>query len=142
MSRQPIGLTRRQVLLGALSAFIVGCSDAGRYFAVGSQSDSARLRGAWPKLIADPAAAARLGRIYLAAHPEYQTADSLLSDIEQSLFHYDAEAARQGDSDRVAKAIKGLVSSEYKRDDVVSLSGWIVSATEARLYGLAAMGAI
>jgi hypothetical protein len=135
-------LTRRQVLLGALSAFIVGCTDIELDVAIESQSDTANLRNALPSLVGDPAAAARLGQTYLTAHPEVQTADALLNGIERALLQRDAEALEQMDGHRVITAIKERVASEYAHGDVESVAGWILSVTEARLYGLAAMGTI
>jgi hypothetical protein len=142
MSEQPVDLTRRQVLLGALSAFIVGCTDVELDVATELQFGTVKLTDTLSNLIANPDATARLGRSYLDAHPEYQTADALLNAIDQALIQHDAEAAQQMDSHRVAEAIKKLVASEYTHGDVESVAGWILSVTEARLYGFAAMGTI
>lgn len=135
-------LTRRQVLLGTLSAFIVGCSDAWRNVTTESQSGSGTLIKALQNLIADSDAAASLGRAYLDAHQKYQTVDTLLNDIHRALLQHDADAAKQIDSDRVATALMEQVASEYAHGHVESVAGWLLSITEARIYGLAAMGAI
>ncbi len=142
MSEQPVDLTRRQVLLGALSTLIVGCSAEWRNIITAPQSASIHLRDALPNLVGDPAAAARLGQTYLAAHPEYRTADDLLNAIERTLLQHDAGALKQMDSDHVATAIKERIASEYAQNEVESVAGWIVSETEARLYGLTTMGVI
>lgn len=74
-------------------------------------------------------AASRIGKRYLAAHPEEQSADQILGAIAATV---------QGrlDFDGVSAAIK----SDYVRGETVLVDGWIISRSEARVYALAALG--
>ena len=139
MSKRPFSSTRRRVLLGALSVLISGCLYRGPDSPGKSRANLAWSEEALPKLIGDHEAAARIGREYLAMFAEQPSADSLLIAIEAALREQDAGASLV-DSGRVAHVIKKKVAMEYMRGEVVSVAGWILSVTEARLYGLAAIG--
>ena len=92
------------------------------------------------KTIADQQSAARLGRAYLDAHREYRQCHALLTDIERTLIRQDASVSLTADSAQTASALQRLVRKEYARGEVVSVAGWVLSKTEARLYALVAPG--
>ncbi|HSG11760.1 MAG TPA: hypothetical protein VLB10_08455 [Gammaproteobacteria bacterium] len=137
MSRQLFDPTRRR-LLGALALLLAGCSDVKHRIATGIQPDAT---GPWERFLlmaGDRLAAANIGRHYLAAHPAQATAGSLVDSIGQALFRQHGETAGRMDSARLAHALRELVVREYTDGRVVTVSGWVLSITEARLYGLAA----
>lgn len=88
------------------------------------------MPAAWlDEVIGNLEAASRIGKLYMAAHTEEQTADRILDEIATTV---------QGrlDFDGVSAAIK----SDYVRGETVSVDGWIISRSEARVYALAALG--
>lgn len=120
-------LSRRHFLLMALASLTAGCSS----------TDNAAPT--WlPHVIGDPEAAARLGRAYLAVHPEYYRSDMLVTDIQQALSRFDTSAAATENLRQTVAALQQLVRHEYAQGEVEAVSGWILSVTEARLYALAA----
>jgi hypothetical protein len=91
------------------------------------------------KSIGDRQSAARLGRAYLDAHPETRHCHALLTDIERTLQKQDATVSLTTDADQTASALQALLRKEYAHGEVVSVAGWVLSETEARLYALVAM---
>jgi hypothetical protein len=91
------------------------------------------------KTIADRQSAARIGRTYLDAHPEIRQCHTLITDIEQTLKRQDTSVSLTADADQTASALQRLLRKEYAHGEVVSVAGWVLSKTEARLYGLVAM---
>jgi hypothetical protein len=87
----------------------------------------------------DPNATSRLGKAYLSTHPEEGDTEVIMRLIDESLDRLPGlEPARLEQPAQVAEALKRLVRTDYIQDDVVSLQGWILSRTEARLYALTA----
>jgi hypothetical protein len=129
-------LSRRRFLLMALASLTTACSDTDHSASAGNAGAGA----AWlAQIIGDPEAAARLGRVWLAMHPEYDRGDTLVTDIQKALTKYDASTAFSKNPQRTAAALQQLVREEYIHDEVQTVDGWILSITEARLYGLAAL---
>ena len=131
-------LSRRQVLLAASASLIAGCATNARY-------RSAVLRrtvGPEPEwlghLVGDRDAAARLGRAYLDAHPEYRQGNRLMSALEKALPRQ-APIPEPQRSAVFAGALQRQVSREYARGEVEVVSGWVLSITESRLYAFAAL---
>lgn len=121
-------LSRRRFLLMALASLTAGCSS----------TDNAGPT--WlPQVIGDPEAAARLGRAYLAVHPEYYNSNMLVTDILQALARYDANAAATKNLQQTVAALQQLVRHEYAQGEIETVTGWVLSITEARLYALAAI---
>lgn len=131
------GCTRRTFLLSALS----GLTAAG----VGTQGDLlAAVRPApcpepaWlAQLVPHREPAARIGRAYLEAYPGYRHCDLLLAEIEQTLKKH--HAPEKLSPEITAATLQRVINREFAQDDVVSVDGWILSFTEARLYALVAL---
>jgi hypothetical protein len=131
--------TRRTFLLSALFSLTAGGFGSNRYSLADSKPEP-RVEPPWLwKTIADRQSAARLGQAYLDAHPEYHQYNALLTDIEQTLKRQDASISVTAGAEQTASALQRLLGKEYARDDVVSVAGWVLSRTEARLYALVAM---
>ena len=131
--------TRRTFLLSALLSLTAGGFGSSRY----SLADSGPEPCAEPpwlrKTIVDRQYAARLGRAYLDSHPEYRHCRTLIRDIERTLKRQDTSVSLTANADQTASALQRLLRKEYERGEVVSVAGWVLSKTEARLYGLVAM---
>jgi ABC-type glycerol-3-phosphate transport system substrate-binding protein len=139
MSAGNMRLSRRRFLLMALASLTAGCSSTD-HFAPGRTTGNAGAEPVWlTQVIGDPEAAARLGRAYLAAHPEYHRSDTLVAGIQQALARYDASATITNDPQQTVAALQQLVRHEYAHGEAEAVDGWILSITEARLYALAAL---
>ncbi len=101
----------------------------------GSQPD-----GLLKILVPDTEAAARLGRVYLAAHPTELDLQRLVDGV---LRRQDLPATADAiDSTPEAVLIaraRRVVVDDYLAGRVVNIDGWVLSITEARLYALAAL---
>ncbi len=132
-------LSRRHFLLMALASLTAACSDNDDSATVSKAGNPSAEPGWLGHIIGDPEAAARLGRVWLAMHPEYDRGDTLVTDIQKALTKYDTSTAFSKNPQRTAAALQLLVREEYIHDEVQTVDGWILSITEARLYGLAAL---
>jgi hypothetical protein len=116
------------VMAGALAA--AGCGDQG---AGASRESAAALPPAWLEgAVGNTAAAARLGQLYLEAHPAEQELNTLIAGIDAAL----APALETGATDTAAvlAALRRAVKDDYIHSRVASLQGWLLSRTEARVY--------
>ncbi len=139
MIAESIRLSRRRFLLMALASLTAACSDTDHSASVGKAGNTGAEPVWLAHIIGDPEACARLGRAYLAAHPEYYRGDTLVADIQRALAKYDESAVFTRDPQRTVTALQLLVREEYIRGEVEAVTGWILSITEARLYALAAL---
>jgi hypothetical protein len=130
--------TRRTFLLTALLGLTVGGLAASRSPA-GTAPDPC-VEPRWShKTIGDRQSAARIGRAYLDLHPNYRRCHRLIADIEKALKRQDASFSLTADAEQTGSALQRLVRKEFTRGEVVSVAGWVLSGTEARLYALTAM---
>lgn len=131
--------TRRTFLLSALLSLTAYGFGSNRYSLANSGPEPC-VEPPWLwKTIADRQSAARIGRAYLDAHPEIRQCHTLITDIEQTLKRQDTSVSLTADADQTASALQRLLRKEYAHGEVVSVAGWVLSKTEARLYGLVAM---
>lgn len=131
--------TRRTFLLSALLSLPAGAFGAQRYSLANTEPEPC-VEPRWLReTVADQKSAARIGRAYLDAHPEYRQCHMLITDIERTLKRHDASVFPTADAVQTASALQRLVRREYVRGEVVSVAGWVLSKTEARLYALVAM---
>lgn len=128
--------TRRTFLLAALGGVAAGLS---RYSLANNQPEACVQTSWLRESIADKDAAAELGRTYLEAHPRHRRCRALIADIEQALRKEGISVFSENDTDRIITALQRVVRREYRHDEVVSVAGWVLSNTEARLYALAAL---
>jgi ABC-type sugar transport system substrate-binding protein len=134
------GLTRRRFLqsvaAGLAGAGIIGCDTSPPDTAVDTAGGPEWLA----KISADQEAAARLGRAYLETRPAENDRTALVERIEAALSRQTAAGStRPADPTALADALQQVVRKEYSRDAVVPVDGWVLSVTEARLYGLFAV---
>jgi choline dehydrogenase-like flavoprotein len=90
-------------------------------------TDADRLRAA----IANPASAAALGRAYLARFPGEADRDRIAAAILASLA---APPAR--DASALRAPVRARIRGDFRAGATVTLDGWILSRTEARLAAL------
>jgi hypothetical protein len=128
--------TRRTFLLSALLSLTAGSIGNNRYSLADSGAESC-LEPLWlRKIITDRQAAARLGRAYLDTRPAYRHCPALITDIEQTLKTEGASISAMSHAEQTASVLQAVLSKEYRNDEVVSVAGWVLSETEARLYAL------
>jgi hypothetical protein len=133
------GCTRRAFLLAVLAGVTGGATLTNRY----------SLAAASPEVCGPPAwlagitgrrdAVVRLGQTYLKTRPAEQDSDVLAAAIDRALAsELAADARAAADPLQVIAALRRVVRAEYARGEVVRVAGWVLSTTEARLYGLQA----
>ena len=133
-----LAVTRRYSRRSFLLTFAASLASAGVYGCqTGPVSNTEAVSGSRPAwlidIIGDQAAAARLGSAYLETHPEEKSIATLLRQLEKAVAR--DSAATTGS----IVALQHRVRTDYARNTVVSVNGWVLSITEARLYGLVAM---
>ncbi len=103
----------------------------------GSDTPPAISSGALIATLSDPAAARQLGQRYLAEHPGEQDVNRL---VDQLLARLSAQQGRVP-TDRIAlqQAFTALIQHEYISAPLLSVDGWLLAPSEARLYALAAL---
>jgi hypothetical protein len=89
-------------------------------------------------ILAAPAAAARLGAAYLAAHPDEADMEVLVQQLSRALV--ERTGAFPKTRAAMLSALTALVAEEYVTATPVRADGWLLAPSEARLYALAAMG--
>jgi hypothetical protein len=91
-------------------------------------------------LVPDIAAASRLGRAYLTAHPAELDLQRLIDGVLGSLRLPGGADAIDSTPEAVLIArVRRFVIDDYLAGRVVDVDGWVLSITEARLYALAAL---
>jgi hypothetical protein len=125
---------RRQVL-GGLSVAAVGMACWPRVADARFENTLAeRLVG----VFREPARAARVGRVYLAAHPEAGNVDWLTADLVGDLRQRGCAPERSSCAS-LRTALSRQVHEDFTGGRVVQVDGWFLSATEAKLCGMAAL---
>lgn len=111
-----------------LVAWVAGC---------GGESALARLLSGF---FADPESARAVGREYLelaADEPDANTVLDRLAGPQRQQW----EALAASDPERLVQALRLQHRSDFARERVVAVRGWVLSETEARLCALAALAA-
>jgi len=127
-------IPRRQ-LLGALSGATIALANWPRLAFAGSAPTLAnRLVGA----LRQRGSAAAVGRAFLAAHPAAAEIERLTADLADDLCRHDCAAGRTSPAGLRA-AFSHQVREDFATGRVTQVDGWILSLTEVRLCGLAAM---
>ena len=130
----PVG--RRRFLLGVVAALfapltaLLGMRERG----AAASERLAACRG----LFSDRRSAGELGRRYLAQHPgeadPFRLAETVFSEWAP------AEARAAASSRAVLRELLGeRRRSDFRRGDVVSIGGWVLSRTECRVCAIAAL---
>ena len=82
--------------------------------------------------------AAAVGRAYLAGHPDEGAIDHLVTELRAALRQCDCDPDC-ADLSTLRVATSRLVKEDFARSRVVRVDGWVLSRSEARLCGLAAL---
>jgi hypothetical protein len=132
---------RRRKFLGALAlggTFWTAWAGQARAWlpAAGGSPAAARLLA----VLARPDSAAVVGRAYLARYPAEADRDRLAARLDQALRCQDCDPARAR-TDQLRAALAGRTRADFAAARVVVVDGWVLSETEARLCGLAALSA-
>jgi hypothetical protein len=126
--RQSMGRHDRRVFLAR--ALVLG-SAAGAALLLGRCGGPARMSPAeLADLLAGNEAVKRLGRDYLAAHAQESTEAGLMEALAST---------GGGESLASPEALALQIRKDYEEGRTVSISGWVLSRTEARLCALAAV---
>ncbi|WP_462322084.1 hypothetical protein [Halochromatium sp.] len=93
--------------------------------------------GALLAALSDPTAAGWLGRRYLSELPQDQDTNRLIDQLSTAI------ALHQGrvpvHSPELQKALVSLIQYEYVAAPLLTVDGWLLAPSEARLYALAAL---
>jgi hypothetical protein len=131
-------LTRRRFLAGAATA-------TGGVAAVALRPWRALVRVVEPtaaarlaSLFAHPDSARAVGVRYLADAGTGSTIDDLVDEVAAGIPGGRAAIARAGDEE-LREHLSSQIREEFGAGSVVDVRGWVLSATEARLYAIAAL---
>ena len=83
-----------------------------------------------------PETAARLGAAYMESTPAEATLSSILRGLFSDVPKLADMAAGNGEKE-LSRTLELAISADFERGDVVSIDGWIIARTEARLSALA-----
>jgi hypothetical protein len=115
-------------MLGALGVGLSACTP--------TDTDN----NSWLELVSPyPQQAAKLGRIYLALHPEEENREVLLSKVDVALQAISG-TSNSTETNRTFEALDQAVRNDYKLGHLVIVDQWVLARTEARLYALFALG--
>lgn len=135
-------VTRRRVILALLLGLVAGRApgladtvDHPTVAPVELPPWLARLRG-------ERDATARLGEAYLRAYPAERSLAVLLAAIEEAIGAQRRSNGAAGDALAALEQLQRAVRDDYVRGEVVSVDGWLVSRTEARVYAVIALHAV
>lgn len=121
--------TRRLIMIASGAAFALRALGAR---GPGTPAEAAtRLRA----LVGDPGSARVVGRAYFAAHPAEATPERVARELVRSLGLEDGSLVAEDDASlrsRMARQIR----ADFAQGKIVSVGGWVLARTEARLCGL------
>jgi len=132
--------TRRSFLLTALA----GVLGAGTLAACSAPTDTGNAFQKWSAWLlgnnANHDAVVRLGKACLQAYPADGDKHVLLAQIDKVIMaNLEAGTPESASLLQVGAALERAVRAEYADDKVVAVAGWVLSATEARLYAAVAL---
>ena len=125
----------RRRLFGAVALSTLSMLSSGSQAAPQPENACERMRKKLVSLLNDPESARKIGTLYLRLPterlaPPLELAETTLAEMGEDAHR---EAIRHYIAARIRRELRDL--------QVISLDGWIMSETEARLCGLAAGGA-
>lgn len=132
---------QRRHLLGALSSATIALAcwprlALGRLESRPAPSLAYRLVGA----LRQQASATRVGRAFLRAHPAEADVGRLTASLADDLCGQACDPASAGSSPAgLRAAFARQVRADFTTGRVTRVDGWVLSVTEARLCGLAAL---
>jgi hypothetical protein len=125
-----MSLSRRTILFAAAGAFSLGAPSLGTA-ATPSAATLLRLRA----LMRPRASARALGLAYLAQFPEEREPAALARFLLPELAPSEAAMARLDDH-QLRNRVAARQRADFAEGRIVSLGGWLLSRTEARLAAL------
>jgi hypothetical protein len=84
------------------------------------------------------AAAGEIGRAYLRAHPSEADPERLVAEITGDWEQGPAELDRLG-RDELRLRLREQIRTDFAEGRTVLVDGWMLAASEARLFGLSAL---
>jgi hypothetical protein len=91
-------------------------------------------------VLRDPASAARVGRVYLEAYPAEARIESLVTGLTAG-WGEDQPWLGCAGREALRARLRAQVRADFAAGRTVSVQGWRLAPTEARLFGLAALSA-
>jgi hypothetical protein len=91
-------------------------------------------------LLSTPESAAAVGRAYLSSHPAEAHGPRLADRLAAGMRSQGCEPA-QASSEELRAALSRQIRADFAQGQVVHVEGWVLSVSEARLCGLAALSA-
>ena len=89
-------------------------------------------------LFSRPASAARVGRAYLRAHPAEAEVERLLGALTAGWPEGAAQIERLSTA-QLRRRLGAVIRADFAAGRTVAVGGWVLAASEARLFGLAAL---
>jgi hypothetical protein len=133
------GCTRRAFLLAVVAGITGVATVTARNVLMAASPDACRPPLWLAGITGKRDAVVRLGQAYLATRPAEQDSDVLSAAIDRALApELGDESSTAANPRQVIAALRRVVRAEYSRGEIVQVKGWLLSATEARLYGLLA----
>lgn len=136
----PADPVRRRFVAATLLAAL-GLLPAARAADLVGETGGIQAAGDWLlRMAGEPQASAQLGRAYLETQPDERDPARLRAALSDAL---GATLDREGPAGLTAQAalaaLRRLVSEDYRGARVVTVDGWLLSRSEARLYALMAL---
>jgi len=128
--------TRRDFLVSLLAAggaaVLAGC---------GPDTQTGSMFSAWSTWLLGPAGTrdpiVRVGGLYLQTYPGDRDTGALLRQVDEAIIAQ-LQGRETATSAQVGEALDRAVRSDYVHGRVVTVAGWVLSATEARAYAAVA----
>lgn len=125
---EPIG--RRSALAGAIAMIMTGAAAD----VAPARTAPALLRSRLARMLGSRSGAFAIGNAYVALRPEETSPERLASAIVKGRPF--PPAGRDGDRD-LRDFVRAAIRDDFARGATVTLDGWTLSVTEARLCALA-----
>lgn len=123
----------RQALLALAATTVAGC-----VFTEDQSNTINRSATDWTSISPDLGSATRLGRAYLSLNPGENDFDVLSKAVNTALTKNGVSVVDLK-TEQGFNHVSEVIKTEFARDDAVLVDGWVLSRTEARLYGLIAL---
>jgi hypothetical protein len=133
-----MAMNRRSMLAAMLGGLVAAAVAPRRALALGIDPPRSDLARTLVATLRRPDSAAAVGRAYLARYPTEAAPARLVAGIIDGWERDGFDAARAGRR-ALRRRLGEQVRRDFARGRVVSVDGWVLSASEARLFALAAV---
>ena len=131
-------MNRRSVLAAMLGAWVAAALAPRRAPALAIDHPGSDLARTLVATLRRPDSAAAVGRAYLARYPAEAPPARLVAGIVDGWERDGFDAARAGRG-ALRRRLGEQVRRDFARGRVVSVDGWVLAESEARLFALAAV---